>query len=170
MRVLLIGMLALVASCGDPIMILPGGALTGTTTTAPADWSSVAGVKTIQVEFRPKDPYSHNIWGVGIGPDLYIATDTTRYQAHDLDNVTDVEAWTWPHTGRIANVYHHNFVHHGHARITIEDANGKIVYDHIPVEYDLVNETQDGEPGDWRVMIELFGAKGRVDFSVAKKR
>ncbi len=22
----------------------------------------------------PKDPYSHNIWGVGIGPDLYIAT------------------------------------------------------------------------------------------------
>ena len=103
-------------------------------------------------------------------PDLYIATDTTRYQAHDLDNVTDVEAWTWPHTGRIANVYHHNFVHHGHARITIEDANGKIVYDHIPVEYDLVNETQDGAPGDWRVMIELFGAKGRVDFSVAKKR
>jgi hypothetical protein len=74
MRVLLIGVLALVASCGDPIMILPGGALTGTTVTAPADWSSVAGVKTIQVDFRPKDPYSHNIWGVGIGPDLYIAT------------------------------------------------------------------------------------------------
>ncbi|HET9939767.1 MAG TPA: hypothetical protein VFR25_01565 [Candidatus Eisenbacteria bacterium] len=103
-------------------------------------------------------------------PDLYIATDTTRYEAHDLDNVTDVEAWTWPHTGRIANVYHRNFVHHGHARITIEDANGKVVYDHIPVEYSLVNETQDGEPGDWRVMIELFGAKGRVDFSVSKKR
>ena len=103
-------------------------------------------------------------------PDLYIATDTTRYQAHDLDNVTDVEAWSWPHTGRIANVYHRNFVHHGHARITIEDANGKIVYDHIPVEYSLVNETQDGEPGNWRVMIEFFGAKGRVDFSVSKKR
>jgi hypothetical protein len=103
-------------------------------------------------------------------PDLYIATDSTRYQAHDLDNVTDVEAWTWPMTGRIANVYHHSFVHHGHARITIEDANGVVVYDHIPVEYDLVNETHDGEPGDWRVMIELFGAKGRVDFSAAKKR
>jgi hypothetical protein len=108
--------------------------------------------------------------GPGNKPDLYIATDTTRYQAHDLDNVTDVEAWTWPMTGRIANVYHHNFVHHGHARITIEDANGVVVYDHIPVEYDLVNETHDGEPGDWRVMIEFFGAKGRVDFSAAKKR
>ena len=74
MRVLLVGLLALVASCGDPIMILPGGALKGTPAATPADWSSVAGVKTIQVEFRLKDPYSHNIWGVGIGPDLYIAT------------------------------------------------------------------------------------------------
>ena len=108
--------------------------------------------------------------GPGNKPDLYIAVDSTRYQAHDLDNVTDVEAWTWPHTGRVAKVYHHNFVHHGHARITIEDANGAIVYDHVPVEYDLVNETKDGEPGDWRVMIEFFGAKGRVDFSVARKR
>ncbi len=74
MRVLLVALLALVASCGDPIMILPGGALKGTTAATPADWSSVADVKTIQVEFRLKDPYSHNIWGVGIGPDLYIAT------------------------------------------------------------------------------------------------
>ncbi len=55
-------------------MILPGGALKGTPAATPADWSSVADVKTIQVEFRPADPYSHNIWGVGLGPDLYIAT------------------------------------------------------------------------------------------------
>ena len=74
MRLCLVGLLTLVVGCGDPIMILPGGALEGTPTAAPADWSSVAGVKTIQVEFRPKDPYSHNIWGVGLGPDLYIAT------------------------------------------------------------------------------------------------
>jgi hypothetical protein len=103
-------------------------------------------------------------------PDLYIATDSTRYQAHDLDNVTDVEAWTWPHTGNIAVVYHHNFVHHGHARITIEDNDGNVVYNHVPVEFELVNETLPGVPGDWRVTIEFFGAKGRVDFSVAKKR
>ena len=109
-----------------------------------------------------------------LGPEnkteLYVAADTTRYQARDLDNVTDVQAWTWPHTGRMATVYHRSFVHHGHARITIEDVNGKIVYDHVPVEFELVNETLDGDPGDWRVTIELFGAKGRVDFSVSTKR
>jgi len=132
-------------------------------------WGAALGVATLLAAAGCQDTIVKHLAPEN-KPDLHIATDTTRYQAHDLDNVTDVEAWTWPHTGRIANVYHHNFVHHGHARITIEDANGKIVYDHIPVEYDLVNETQDGEPGDWRVMIELFGAKGRVDFSVAKKR
>jgi hypothetical protein len=74
MRMGLVALLTLVAACGDPIVILPGGELKGTLAAAPADWSSVADVKTIQVDFRPKDPYSHNIWGVGIGPDLYIAT------------------------------------------------------------------------------------------------
>jgi len=75
MRILLcLVLLGFVAGCGNPVMILPGGKLSGTPTPAPAEWSTLADVKTIQVEFRPSDPYSHNIWGVGIGPDLYIAT------------------------------------------------------------------------------------------------
>jgi len=74
MRVLFVFLLTVLVGCGDPVMILPGGALKGVETPVPADWSSVADVKTIQVEFRPSDPYSHNIWGVGLGTDLYIAT------------------------------------------------------------------------------------------------
>jgi hypothetical protein len=71
----------LLAGCGGPIITLPGGALKGDPTAAPADWSALADIDTIQVEFRPDDPYSHNIWAVGIGPDLYIATsaDGTRW-------------------------------------------------------------------------------------------
>jgi hypothetical protein len=67
-------LLLVLTACGDPLLTLPGGALSGAVTTPPADWSNVADVKTIQVEFRPSDPYSHNIWGVGIDRDLYIAT------------------------------------------------------------------------------------------------
>jgi hypothetical protein len=80
-EVVLLSLLALLTACGDPIMTLPGGELSGSVASPPADWSGVAGVKTIQVEFRPSDPYSHNIWGVGIGRDLYIATsgDGTRW-------------------------------------------------------------------------------------------
>jgi hypothetical protein len=69
------------AACGDPILTLPGGALEGTPTSAPDDWSALAAVDTVQVEFRPDDPYSHNIWAIGIDRDAYIATsaDGTRW-------------------------------------------------------------------------------------------
>jgi len=30
-------------------------------------------IETVQLETRPDDPYSVNIWGVGIGDDFYIA-------------------------------------------------------------------------------------------------
>ena len=73
-RVLCLAWFALLVGCGNPFVTLPGGALDGVATPAPADWSNVADVKTIQVEFRPADPYSHNIWGAGIGRDLYVAT------------------------------------------------------------------------------------------------
>ena len=72
---LLITLLAAgLAACSEPLAFLPGGALNGVATPVPADWSALANVKTIQVEFRPSEPYSHNVWGVGIDHDLYIAT------------------------------------------------------------------------------------------------
>lgn len=81
MRVLFPLLLTLLAACGDPLLILPGGALKGELTAPPAEWSALADIETIQVEFRPQDPYSHNIWGVGLDGDLYIATsaDGTRW-------------------------------------------------------------------------------------------
>jgi hypothetical protein len=73
-HVVLLSIVGLLAACGDPIFTFPGGALAGSVVPPPADWSSVADVKTIQVEFRPSSPYSHNIWGVGLDRDLYIAS------------------------------------------------------------------------------------------------
>jgi hypothetical protein len=97
MRVAFVLLLTVLAGCGDPIMILPGGKLSGTPTPAPAEWASVDSVKTIQVDFRPANPYSHNIWGVGIGPDLYIATGAkgtrwTPFLASDANVVVRVGA------------------------------------------------------------------------------
>lgn len=120
MRVLFVLLLTTLVSCGDPVMILPGGALKGTPTPAPADWSNVADVKTIQVEFRPSDPYSHNIWGVGLGHDLYIATSAkgtrwTPFVAADarvrvrvgdaLYNLTAVPVTDAAERARVADAY-----------------------------------------------------------------
>ncbi len=62
----------LLASCGDPVVMIPGKKLSGTVNPVPVAWQNVP--ETIQLETRPTDPYSVNIWGVGIGANLYVAT------------------------------------------------------------------------------------------------
>ncbi len=60
-------------ACSEPFVSIPGGELPGVQQAPPETWSDVP--ETIQLETRPQDPYSVNIWGVGLGRDLYIATD-----------------------------------------------------------------------------------------------
>ena len=67
----LLGALAL-SGCSEPFVTIPGGELSGQESEPPAQWAEVP--DTIQLETRPSDPYSVNVWSVGIGPDLYIAT------------------------------------------------------------------------------------------------
>ena len=47
---------------------------------APASWSSVPDV--IQLETRPDDPYSVNIWALVESGNLYLATENARWLAH----------------------------------------------------------------------------------------
>jgi hypothetical protein len=98
-----------------------------------------------------------------------VLTDSLRFQAFDFDNVTDSRVWAWTNTGTQALVYHRSFVHHGVARLTILDAAGDTVYRFVPLEYDLDNETAAGVAGGWTVTLELFGARGRADFSIVRK-
>ena len=69
-----IGLLCVVtlAACGEPFVTIPGGKLAGQSLDPPVEWSEVP--DTIQMEMRPADPYSINIWSVGVGSDLYVAT------------------------------------------------------------------------------------------------
>ncbi len=97
-----------------------------------------------------------------------VLPDSLRYQASDLDNVTDTRSWSWTMTGSVAAVHHKSFVHHGQGRLTILDAAGDTVYRMVPLEYELENETATGQPGVWDVNLELFGARGRVDFILTR--
>lgn len=76
-RIIALSSLLLVAGCG-PFLLIPGGKLDGSTAPAPSDWSFAAEVGTIQLETRPEDPYSVNIWAVGIGPVLYVHAGANR--------------------------------------------------------------------------------------------
>lgn len=60
------------AACSEPFGPFSGGELTGRRAAPPARWNDVPDV--VQLEVRPSDPYSVNVWSVGIGADLYVAT------------------------------------------------------------------------------------------------
>lgn len=66
-----------VAGCSGPCVLLPGGALDGETSPAPEIWA-FDDVSTVQLETRPADPYSVNIWAVGLGDAVYVHAGANR--------------------------------------------------------------------------------------------
>lgn len=73
----LFALVGLVSGCGGPFVVLPGGKLDGTAAAAPSEWS-ITEVKTVQLETLPADPYSVNIWAIGIGPSVYVHAGANR--------------------------------------------------------------------------------------------
>ena len=57
---------------------LPGGELEGTPKSTPDDWAFLAETSIVQIETRPDDPYSINIWAVGLGPVVYLHAGANR--------------------------------------------------------------------------------------------
>ena len=65
---------AALAGCG-PIGPIPGGRLSGEPgDPSISDWGFVAGHEQAQLETRPADPHSVNVWLVGLGEHLYVPT------------------------------------------------------------------------------------------------
>ena len=70
-RAALVALALLCAGCG-PLVLFPGGRLSGNVKPAPTDWSFAADVEVIQIETRPDDPYSVNLWGVSHDDTFYV--------------------------------------------------------------------------------------------------
>lgn len=62
------------AAC-DPVFVFAGGELSGTERSMPADWGFTRDFNTIQLETRPSNPYSVNVWGVAVNRHFYVASD-----------------------------------------------------------------------------------------------
>ena len=81
--------LLFLTACTDPIIGVPGGKLKGEPSPLPESWSSVPDV--IQVEFRPSNPYSINIWAVVDGGNIHVATTETKWVPFlEADNLVTV--------------------------------------------------------------------------------
>ena len=67
-----------IVACNGPFVLLPGGALEGSTAPTPESWAFTDEVKTIQLETRPADPYSVNIWVIALGEHIYVHAGANR--------------------------------------------------------------------------------------------
>ena len=77
-----------VAGC-EPTFVFAGGELSGTERPTPTDWGFTEDVGTVQIETRPTDPYSVNVWGVSVNRRFYVAAsdagDATWVQAIEAE-------------------------------------------------------------------------------------
>jgi hypothetical protein len=70
--------LVLATGCEGPFAYFPGGSLEGAPTPVPASWEFTGDIDTIQFETNPSEPYSVNIWVVGLGEHLYVHAGDNR--------------------------------------------------------------------------------------------
>ena len=64
---------ALALAACEPVFVFPGQQLSGEQRPVPDAWDFTDAVDVVQVETRPGDAYSVNVWGVGLGPYFYVA-------------------------------------------------------------------------------------------------
>lgn len=76
-------LLLLGTACGGPIVMIPGGELAGPVEAVPDSWAFSDAHEDVQLETRPDDPYSVNVWGVATGDAFYVAgSDENRWAAY----------------------------------------------------------------------------------------
>jgi len=84
-RIIILTGIAILAGCG-PLGPVPGDAIDGQSIPAPQGWASSDAADVITLETNPADPYSVNVWGVGVGPFLYIgASDPESTWAQNME-------------------------------------------------------------------------------------
>lgn len=74
----LLFVLTILTGCSGPFLLLPGGELEGPVAETPEDWAFTDEISTVQVETRPEDPYSINIWAVALDDSLYLHAGGNR--------------------------------------------------------------------------------------------
>ena len=75
-RLALAGLVLIAAAACEPIYVLPGGALSGPEHPVPDQWAFADDEEVVQLEARPSDPYSVNLWGVRAGPHYYVSSSS----------------------------------------------------------------------------------------------
>ena len=96
---------------------------------------------------------------------ISVVGDSLAYIVSNLENVSQVDTFTWNNPDERSTIYHQSFLPHGYALMVMFDAAG-IVVDSTLLEYNLVTQSRAGVPGVWTVLLIYSNAWGRAQFSL----
>jgi len=94
-----------------------------------------------------------------------VVGDSLMYIVSNLENVSQIDTFTWNNPLERSTVYHQSFLPHGYALMVMFDAVGSVV-DSTLLEYQLTTETRAGVPGTWTILVIYTGAWGRAQVSL----
>lgn len=94
-----------------------------------------------------------------------VVGDSLMYLVSDLENVSQVDTFTWNNPLERSTIYHQSFLPHGYALMVMFDAVG-VVVDSTLLEYQLTTQSRAGVPGTWTILIIYTGAWGRAQVSL----
>lgn len=97
--------------------------------------------------------------------EVTVVGDSLMYIVSNLENVSQVDTFTWNNPSERSTIYHQSFLPHGYALMVMLDAVGSVV-DSTLLEYQLTTESRAGEPGTWTILIIYTGAFGRAQVSL----
>ena len=93
--------------------------------------------------------------------------DQFQFQLTALEGVTDTRSYDWENTGAQATIDVSQSITGGSALITIRDAAGATLYSSDAAEENDTT-TDPGQPGMWRVTIDLVDVSGAFNFRAQK--
>ncbi len=111
---------------------------------------------------------SNNTISPKFEPEISNKTDTFEFQATSVENVSQTLQYTWQNTGTVANINQANSLSSGTATITIKDASGIEVYNKDLKENGTF-VSGEGTDGAWRIVVNLSGVDGTLNFRVEKR-
>ena len=77
-RMIVLATSLMLGACSANMLPFSSGALEGDEVAPVADWTEIASVEVVQLESRPADPYSVNLWVLGDGAKLYVFAGGTK--------------------------------------------------------------------------------------------
>jgi len=146
--------LATGVACGGPLGPLSGGRLSGDPGPGVVtDWSFAEGIETAQLETRPADPYSVNIWFAAQGDRLYVPSSMILGPKVPTERswVAHVQADPAVRIRLDGTVY-------GRTAVRVEDADEfEAARAALEAKYEIAPEDRDPEREVWIYRLEPRG-------------